>query len=562
LRIATAKAPQCGGHMEKRYLRLQASKSTTFSRRALGLGTAAVLSAALTRPLLAAAQAPADLILENGAIYTVDAKKSWAEAVAVRDGKIVYAGTNTGAASFKGADTRRVDLKGRLVLPGFIDPHNHVYLHAENMFWVTLPRESTLEAYGAAIRSYRAENPGLKQVRGVGWDMRFIIATAEASGKQPRQLLDELVGDVPAVIITHGHHQIWVNTKALQNAGLTKDTKDPQGGLIDRDKTTGEPSGILREFGAQNLVISKLPDPDFTVEQFSQAVLSWQTDFAPRNHLTGALVPTHYPSPNFFVAMQKLSDEGKLTARYSVAQWADENRGTEQIPELVATRARFKGGPNFHLNSIKIFATGVTDSGLGMIWPQESLNRTMAALDKERFRIFVHDIGPLETYERVLDAYEYTFKQNGRRDARHMITHVGLGSQQTVGAAAPRFKSLGIRADGHPTPTAFYEKGVNTTVSSDYPSFLNTHGNYSAIPRIALSVKNGVPLEDMIASVTMRAAEAIFAEKEAGSIEVGKSADLVVLDRNLFRISVDEMNDAKTMLLMFAGKELFRDPSF
>jgi predicted amidohydrolase YtcJ len=184
--------------------------------------------AACTSPTISENSPIADTVFTNGKIYTVDKAKSWAEAVAVTNGKIVYVGATAGAAAFTGPSTKQVDLKGRLMLPGFSDTHNHAYLRTENLFWVTLPAADSLDQYRQAIRDYLAKNPNAKQLRGVGWRMNFIIAQAEAQGKTPAALLDDLVGrDIPAVIITHGHHQIWANTRAIRNAGASRARTNP-----------------------------------------------------------------------------------------------------------------------------------------------------------------------------------------------------------------------------------------------------------------------------------------------------------------------------------------------
>jgi predicted amidohydrolase YtcJ len=516
---------------------------------------AAVVGCASPNAAQSGGGAGADLILENGRVYTVDANRSWAEAVAVKDGKIVYVGTTQGAAPFRTATTRRVDLKGRMMLPGFSDTHNHTYLRAENLFWVTLPAPPTLESYRQAIQDYLAKNPNAKQVRGVGWNMNFVLAQAAAQGKTPATLLDELVGrDIPAVIITHGHHQIWVNSRAIRNAGVTKDTPNPPGALIRRVAGSNEPNGVLEEFGAQNLIIAKLPEPDFTVDEFKTALVDWQRNLAPQRGVTSVLVPTHYPTPNFLTALQSLSDAGQLTSRFDVAQWADETRGVTQVSELVANRARFRGGPYYKVNTIKIFATGNTGGATtSLIWKQDDLNQTIAALDKAGFRVFIHDIGPTETYVGVLDAYEYTFRQNGRRDSRHMITHVGTPAAPLAG----RFASLGIRADSQRPLKAMYDAGVINTISSDYPVT-----DFQPTGEIARGLADGIPLDALIAAHTIRGAEATFSEKETGSIEVGKAADLVVLDQNLFDMPPAEVGKARPVMTLFAGRELFRDSSF
>lgn len=488
----------------------------------------------------------ADLIFQNGTVYTADAQYPEATAVAVKSGKIVYVGNNSGLKNWKGQQTQIVDLKGKMLLPGFIDTHNHAYLRAESMYWVNLGTQS-LAGYKQATQDFLTQHPNAKQVRGVGWNLKYILEQAKTTGKSPAELLDEIVGkDIPAVFITHGHHEVWANTRALQNAGITAKTANPAGGFIDRD-AQGNPTGILREFGAQNLVIQVLPQPDFTVDEYKNAILSFQQDLAPQRGVTSVLVPIHYPTDSFLDAMKFLDAESKLTVRYDLLQWADETRDTEQIPGLIERRAKYKG-KFFKTDSIKIFGTGASSTYGSVVWDQEVLKKTVAALDKEKFRVYIHDIGPTSTYNLMLDAFEYAQQQNGRRDARHIITHASDEAIPTI----PRFLKLGVRADGHPLPKAFFDAGVALTSSSDYPV-----REFFPMTRIAEGVQSGIPLTAMIQSHTINGAEAIFAEKETGSIETGKSADLVVMDQNLFKVAPSALENAQVVMTVFNGKIVY-----
>jgi predicted amidohydrolase YtcJ len=499
----------------------------------------------------------ADFILTNGHVYTADPKLRWAEAVAVKGSKIVYVGSNADAKAEGGPKTREVDLGGRLLLPGLFDTHNHVNGRARELFWANLGNRfspHTLESYRQSIQEYRAKYPNLKQVRGRGFDGWILPAIGQSRKRQPRQLLDDIVSDVPAYIQSWTGHSGWANTKALELAGITKDTPDPPdvGATIERDPATGEPNGILNENGAMNLVVYKLPEPDLTVEQYRAGILSFQREIAPPRGITSILVPTDSRAENLDTAMQQLSDEGLLTLHISAAQWVENQLGVQQVPELVAGRARFHGGRYFTFNVIKLSAP----------WPQEPLNQTIAALDKQGFQVYVHQTGSTQDYAAVLDAFEYTIRQNGPiAESRHIITHM----RATSAPLAARFKALGVRADAdwnkatdwYLAPKAFIEAGVPLTLSSDYPIH-----EMSPLAKIAECVKHGVPIEALIDSVTIRGAEAQFIEKETGSITVGKAADLVVFDKDLFRIAPPEIEGAKVLLTVFAGKELYRDPAF
>lgn len=496
----------------------------------------------------------ADLVLINGHVYTADPKSRWAEAVAVKGGKIVYVGSSAGAKAKGGKNTKEIDLGGRLLLPGFINLNANIYMHATNRVWANLgTRDSdsdhTLDHYRQAILDYRARHPDLKQLRGQGFDPWILPAMGQSRKRQPRELLDDIVSDIPAVMLSWSGNQAWSNSKAIEVAGITKDTPNPHvdpeaESEIVHDPKTGEPNGIFYDATSIHIVVNKLPEPDITVEQYRAGVLSWQ-ELARQSGVTGVLVPTDYDASNLYAALQQLGDKGQLTARYTGTQWENPERGAEQVPELVANRAKLHGGRYFKLNAVKIIGP----------WLPEVLNPTVAALDKQGFQILVHNVGPVQSYATFLDAFEYAQKQNGSRDSRHIIGFV----RNHVAPLTPRFNSLGVRvdADWRLTLQPFYDAKVPTTASSDYPN-----RPLSLLPRIAQGVRTGAPLETLLDSSTIRAAEALFAEKETGSITVGKAADLIVLDKDLFKIAPEEIANDKVLLTLFAGKELYRDPSF
>ena len=408
----------------------------------LRLSTAALLAAGAASHVWAQASpepgGPADLILKNGAIYTVDAARSWARAVVVRDGRIVYVGDDAGSDAFAGSGTKVVDLEGKMVLPGFVDGHNHAYLMAESLFWLSLNPFATVEARQAAIRDRVTADPDLRQLRGVGWD--DIEKDAAAAGVAPKDLLDAAAPDIPVVIIDNSHHNFWVNSAALALADIDASTADPAGGTIERDPKTGEPNGVLREFAAQNLVINALPQPDFTAEEYQETILTWQ-ELAARYGITSAFVPVHYPTETLLQALEALDNSGRLTVRYDLALWADENEGTEQIGHLKALRDAYQG-ESYKVDSVKIFSDGIGEEKL--VWDQSDLEQTVTALDKEGFRVYVHAIGNPTFFPsgNVLDAFEKALDANGRRDSRHAITHLDWVKPEDVA----RFRDMGVLA--------------------------------------------------------------------------------------------------------------------
>ncbi|ULM98132.1 amidohydrolase [Peribacillus frigoritolerans] len=535
----------------------------------------------------------ADLIFKNGEVYTVDKDRSWEKAVAVKNGKILYVGDNKGAAAFKGNDTRVIDLKGKMVMPGFTDSHNHAYLMAESLFWLSLNPYFTVEKRQQAIKDYLKEHPNIKQLRGVGWD--DIKRDSKSRGLAPKELLDQVVPDIPAVFISNGHHSILVNSKALEIAGIDKNTPDPQGGTIERDPKTGEPTGVLNEFSAENLVINVLPQPDFTVKQYKKTLLTWQKTAA-EDGVTSVFVPVHYPTESLLKAFEELDNAGKLTVRYDLGLWADENKGTKQIGRLKELRNKYQG-KSYKIDTIKIFADGVGENKL--VWDQNILEKTVAALDKEGFRVYIHAIGNQGFYpsHNALDAFESAAKLNGKRDSRHVITHLDWVKEDDVA----RFKDLGVIPTPQPSwfgkdwytnvrgeglkelnhMGSYFEAGIPVASSSDFPSTDTFKRDMYPLTGLEVGItrldpdktteddlnkvvwpKEKASLEDMITSYTINGAHLIFQEDERGSIEAGKKADLIVLDKNLFQIPVTSIGEAKVLMTFFEGKEVFRHPNY
>lgn len=535
----------------------------------------------------------ADLIFKNGDVYTVDKDRSWAEAVAVKDDKILYVGDNEGVGAFKGNDTKVINLKGKMLMPGFIDSHNHAYLMAESLFWLSLNPYPTVEERQQAIKDYLEKHPNIKQLRGVGWDE--IKRDSESRGLTPRELLDQVVSDIPAVFIANSHHSIVVNSKALEMAGINKNTPDPQGGTIERDPKTGEPTGILHEFSAQNLVINALPQPDFTVQQYKETISTWQ-GIAAGDGITSTFVPIHYPTENLLKAFESLDNEGKLTVRYDLGLWADETKGTGQIRKLLELRDKYQG-KSYKVDSVKIFADGVGEHKL--VWDQDVLEKTVAALDKEGFRVYIHAIGDQGFYpsHNALNAFEYAAEENAKRDSRHVITHIDWVKEDDV----TRFKNLGVIPAPQPAwfgkdwykgvsdeqlknlnrLNSYFEAGIPVASSSDFPSTNTFKRDMYPLTRLEVGItrldpdttteadlnkvawpKEKATLEEMITSYTINGAHLIFQEDERGSIEVGKKADLIVLDKNLFEIPVTTIGEAKVLLTLFEGEEIFRHPTF
>jgi predicted amidohydrolase YtcJ len=541
----------------------------------------------------AAPEAPADLILTNGAVYTLDAARSWAEAVAVRGGRIVYVGPSTGEKAYRGSSTRVVDLAGKMLLPGFHDAHIHPVTGGMALSQCDLNGLKTRQEVFEAIRAYAAAHPKEKWILGRGWDLPLF-----PNANPTRQELDALVSDRPARLASADGHSSWVNSKALEIAGVTRATADPPNGRIERD-ATGDPSGTLRE-SASRLITRHVPEP--TAEQYADG-LRRGLEMANRFGIT-SLIEARAEDP-ILAAYRAAESGGWLTSRVVASLQVDPARGPEQIPELARKRSAASGG-RLRAIAAKIYADGVIESETAALlepyldrpgWSgepnlkAEAFDRLAIALDEAQFQIHIHAIGD-RAVRMSLDALEAARRANGPRDARPLIAHLELIDPQDI----PRFRRLGVLADFQPlwafadpyiqeltlpklgprrsrwlypigsiaSGGAIVVAGSDWGVSSMNPleaiQVAVTRQDPEKASGAAFIPEERVSLPEILAAYTATGAYASFEEKETGSIEVGKAADLVVLDRNLFEIPVGRIHETKVVWTLLAGKEVWRAP--
>ncbi|MCU4761964.1 amidohydrolase [Bacillus cereus] len=543
----------------------------------------------------------ADTIFINGNVYTVETQQPWAEAVAIKNGKIVYVGNSKGAKKYKNKNTKIIDLKGKMLLPGFVDSHLHASETVNSLYSVDLINVRTVDEYIQAVEKYREEHTDLKVIHGAGWSNTLFSSTGPA-----KELLDAVVKDIPVALLSEDYHSIWVNSKALEIAGITKDTPNPNSGVIERNEN-GEPSGTLRDT-ATNLVLDKLPK--FNTEQFKEGLKTFQQLAASNGYtqVNDVIVPQQ---DTVIEALTMLKKEQALSIRHNIALTIQPNEGLERIPYVKEQREKLQG-PLVKMNSIKLFMDGVLEGGTAYlhepynnkpnyygvpVWEKTAFEQMVQTLDKEEFQVHIHSIGDAATTE-TLNTLAFAQEQNGKRDSRHKITHLQLVKENDIN----RFKDLGVigvpqpswflkdgeyfsqavdllgeeRANEQYPMKSFMNKGVVMASSSDYPI---TQGAYfSPLAGIQMGVtrtnlqdtnsqhvlnpKEKVSVAEMIKSYTINGAYANFLEKETGSIKVGKKADLVVLDKNLFKIPKRDIHKTKILLTLLEGKETFRHTDF
>lgn len=545
-------------------------------------GTGAAASAA------AGSGPSADLVLRHGQIYTVDAARSWAESLAVSGDRIVFVGADRDVTGFIGPKTRVVDLGGRFVLPGFHDRHVHPVSGGVELTQCDLNSSADRDEVLQRLRDCVARLGDRPWLVGGGWDL-----TLFPGGLADRRDLDAILPDRPALLASADGHSSWVNSKALELAGVTAATPDPEGGRIERD-AAGAPIGTLRE-SAADLVDRLLPETT-AAERLAGLRLA-----VARAHGFGIVALTEASAGAETTATYDTLDRaGELGLRVVVSQHLGPEEGVGGIPALVRERAA-SHAPHVRATAVKLFADGVIEggtaallepyiggrSGLGIPnWSANALESVIVALDRERFQIHVHAIGDRAIRD-TLDGLAAARAANGVRDARPLLAHIQLFAPSDI----PRFRELGVIADFQPLwayadayirdltepflgpersrwlyPIASVARtgavlaaGSDWSVSSMNPLEAIEVAITRCDPELTTCDEPWIPeervdLATMLAAYTIGGAYAGFEERESGSLEAGKLADLVVLDRNLFTTPAGEISETTVLLTLFEGR--------
>ncbi len=557
-----------------------------------------------------AAEGPADLLLTNGHIWTADERQPWAEAVATRGDRIVYAGDAKGALALRGPATEVRDLGGRLVTPGFNDAHVHLSGGALSLERVDLIEEQSLEAVQGRIRAFAAANARSEWVLGRGW-----LYGSFPGGLPTRQQLDAVVPDRPAYMECYDGHTGWANSKALALAGITKDTKDPENGVIVRDAQTGEPTGALKE-SATALVEKIVPLPKgearYALILRALALLNSQgiTSVQDASGLLGGgiLGGAGEAEAGDIELLDRARREGRLTLRVTASATMSPGRSDAAIAQALRLRKRFDDAL-LRVTAVKGFVDGVIEAhtaamftpysddpsfGLGLPnWQPEALNAAVAAADKSGLQVYLHAIGD-RGVRIALDAHEAAHRANGARDRRGRIEHIETSRAEDW----PRFAALGVIASMQPLHAnpdqnnfnvwsrnagpdrasrawawrRLEEAGARLAFGSDWPVVTSDvfRGLYCATQR---KTREGTPaggwlpqhavgLESALRHYTLDAAYASFEEGIKGSLTVGKKADLVVLSEDLFKAPPEAILNTKVLLSVMDGRIVYRDPSY
>lgn len=549
------------------------------------------------------AQAPAYTVLVNGRIYTVNAKQPWAEALAIRGGRIVAVGSAKQIAAYSSPSTKVIDAGGKLVLPGFTDCHIHFLEGSIYLLRVHLEEAKTIAEIQKIVKEFADQHPKEPWILGRGWT----YPTFGAEGLPDKKDLDEIIPDRPVYLTAFDGHTAWANSKALELAGITRTTPNPPSGMIVRD-ANGDATGTIKE-DADSLIRKVIP---LASRQEKLDALRTGMREANKVGLTRVISAANvgldisdFENADLYAELHK---KGQQTVRLYYAYEVDPPALTsENLKKVEAARSLYHDDW-IAAGAIKFFMDGVVESHTAamldpysddpsqkgsLFWGPAEYKQAVQELDRRGFQIFTHAIGELGV-RTALDAYENAEKVNRTKDPRFRVEHIETISAQDI----PRFGKLGVIASFQPLHAypdedtlkiwsrnagperaqrawawhSIQKAGGRLAFGSDWPVVtLNPwRGVQNALTRQTLEGDppggfvpgERISLEDAIKGYTLGAAFAGRREKAEGSLEVGKVADLIIVSQDLFKIEPSEISNTEVMVTMVGGKVVYTSPKW
>ena len=529
-------------------------------------------------------------MFRGGGVYTLDGDRPWAESVVVDGGRIAAVGSDAETAAAIGPGTEVIDLAGKMLLPGFQDSHTHPILGATLEPLCRLDQAASRAAVLDAVADC-ARQTSEEWILAFGW--RSSLFFPEIAPR--KEALDAVVSDRPAVLIAKDMHTFWLNSRALEAAGVTRDTETPPGGVILRDPHSGEPTGALRDLGL-DLVLDVMPRP-----KLLESLVALHATLGEMNrHGYTSLLEARVSEAEMAWAYRLLDALGLLDMRVSLAVLFDPHQGLAQRAAFRELREDF-ATDRIQTRVVKIFVDGGTAMGASAsapyaggrpsaapYIPEAALAEAVTAFDADGFAVHLHALGDRATRS-ALDAIEAAKTAHPQSEARHVITHLVYPQPQDVA----RFGPLGVIANISPwwafrnewtasfPPTlgpdrerwmypfaSLDRSGALLAAGSDYPftpldpfeaievglTRRDPH-DFSSPPLVA---DEALTLETLLAAYTINAAYQLHQEDRTGSIEPGKLADLIVIDRNLFETPTESISETAVLLTLLGGEVVHR----
>ena len=543
----------------------------------------------------------ADIVFTGGAVYKVTDTDPWATTVAVTNNRITYVGNDANIKSLIGPNTRVVNLDGKMLMPGFQDAHVHPVDSGMTFNQCAVFDLPQLDDLLDAIKKCVDERPDADWIVGAGW----YVSTFAPTGIPNKQMLDAIAPNTPITLLSNAAHSVWANSAAIERAGITADTKDPEGGKIDRDPITGEPSGSFQE-SAMPLIQNF--EPTITLKERIEGLAYAQQLFhsfgitGVHDSYVEVSRETAYSNMEAYTAFE---DSGSLKMHVVAAMLYDPSLPLEPQIELFKKIRKSADRNHVSATAIKILVDGVATSysaamlepyadrldegitGTPLV-PRNNLIELVTRLDALGFQIHFHTIGDAATHY-SLDALEVARTQNGLRDSRHHLSHIMVWEPTDFERMADldaiaNFQALWASKGTHYDEITYVRMGEER---SKYLYPINTLHKLgvklafgsdwyvtSANPLLAIEVavtrlepdgnmtdpllpNEAIDLATAIRAATLGSAYGNFLNEETGSIEVGKLADLIVIDKNLFDLPANDISEARVLLTLFGGEIVF-----
>lgn len=558
----------------------------------------------------------ADLVLINGNVYSIDkyGNRIGGTAVAVSGEKIIFVGEDKEIKSYIDKETRVIDCGGRSILPGLSDTHCHPSIagatsSACDLFGIYRQEgetaEQTIEKYQQRLKEYIETNPDKELYRGTGWVEGNFVGEDDFPTCED---LDKICSDKPVILEAFSQHNLWVNSKAMEIAGVNKDTPDPSIGKIYRF-ADGSLTGIFNDPEAMDRIKLNVPGYDLSVEEYKESLLWYQKECANKYGVTLAMDCMY--SDNARDAYVELAKEGKLTMRMRGVYFLEPKQPMEQLKEFISRKGQDNIGDDFRIDTIKMFAEGefsllepfedafCDESGLPkghngpLYFTNETFEKCAAMAMEAGFNIHVHAMGDgavKQSVECLVNAQKKTGKQPRNTIAHLMLVPeecaVAMGENDIVGNCQLRWMvydddiygmiaMMGKeRAESAYPLRILLDNGVVVAQGTDFPvtpppsvmhavqcamtrRVFKDAGDYERLKVNSLGDEELASLDEAMKIVTMGSAYQTFLEDVTGSIEPGKSAELVILDRNIEKTPVDEIYSIEVEKTIFKGKVVY-----
>lgn len=535
---------------------------------------------------------PADLILSGGRIWTGDESESGVTAVAISGNRIIATGSDDEIEKFAGSRTQRVSLGGRFAMPGINDAHIHFLSGSLELYQVNLVGARSLQEIQRRVADYARQNPNEKWIVGSGWEYSALPGKRLPS----RRDLDAVVRDRPVFLSSYDGHTAWVNSKAIEMAGIDSSTKFKGYGEVVVDEKTKQPTGVFKE-GATRLIERIIPEPsrERKLEALRRGMkLAAELGITSIQNASGG---------NETISLyDELLRRGELTLRTSVAVSVSP-RTTQKDINRIAAMARKYSGPMLRVGAIKIMLDGVIETHTaamlapysddcstsgGPNYTQVQLNRLVSMADRARLQVYIHAIGD-RSVRMALNAFQYARRTNGVRDSRFRIEHIETVSPADIA----RFARLGVIASMQPIHAdpgtngvwlpavgedrgrrgfawrSLERAGARLIFSSDWPAAISIdpmRGLHNAVNRRTIegTPKEGwlaeerVALETALKAYTVSGAYASFEEKKKGKIAPGLFADIVVWSADPFKIDPMQIYRCRIEMTLFDGRIIYK----